>query len=481
MSQKLYEPILESGIRNTHFFNGRLLAAEDLQAEQTARRQQQRQLGLAIGSGIVRGLEVTIVDDRLTNPILKISRGIAITPEGQTLALGRDVELAWASMPDEPQPQAGVFGDCELEAPNTVLTGAGIYILAVAPASGYDGRAPASGLGAEGRITGCGSRYEVEGVKFRAIKVVLGDIAGLDSATRTDLAALMSRTDPAGISLLRNRLAYLCFGADALAAAAASPLGRGAGPPPAARGGLLEAISAHGPVDAQTAAQRLTDCDVPLALVYWSRLDPNPNPAGIQFVDMWSVRRQPATAPAGNAWPLNLALGDPTAGAASLAQFAEHAAWLLGKLTSGERAAARAIDYLRYLPPAGLLPLAGGAAQPGFAYPQFFTAIPHRDNGPRPDETAPFITGVPYIEGAAVEALFRTATGYPPIDLVGGLVADSAKRTFIWLYQVRENHQAIDADAANSPQPCLILASGHLPEFGEARFSRAHWGYSNFM
>ena len=36
MSLELLEPMLRGGIRNTHFFNGRLLTADDLRAEQAA-------------------------------------------------------------------------------------------------------------------------------------------------------------------------------------------------------------------------------------------------------------------------------------------------------------------------------------------------------------------------------------------------------------------------------------------------------------
>ena len=38
-SIELLTPILLDGIRNTHFFNGRLLTADDLRVEQQANRQ----------------------------------------------------------------------------------------------------------------------------------------------------------------------------------------------------------------------------------------------------------------------------------------------------------------------------------------------------------------------------------------------------------------------------------------------------------
>jgi hypothetical protein len=54
-------PILQGGIHQVNFFNGRLLTATDLRDEQAANRQQHRQLGQAAGSGVVYGLEVSMV------------------------------------------------------------------------------------------------------------------------------------------------------------------------------------------------------------------------------------------------------------------------------------------------------------------------------------------------------------------------------------------------------------------------------------
>ena len=92
MSLELLEPMLRGGIRNTHFFNGRLLTAEDLRAEQQANRQQHRQLGLAIGAGVVEGFDVGLVSNG-PKPVLHISRGLALTRKGAALALAEDVDV----------------------------------------------------------------------------------------------------------------------------------------------------------------------------------------------------------------------------------------------------------------------------------------------------------------------------------------------------------------------------------------------------
>jgi len=57
-TKQLAETITDGGIHLTNFFNGRLLTAEDLRAEQSANRQQHQQLGRAIGEGIITGLQV---------------------------------------------------------------------------------------------------------------------------------------------------------------------------------------------------------------------------------------------------------------------------------------------------------------------------------------------------------------------------------------------------------------------------------------
>src|SRR5947199_58053 len=75
-------------------------------------------------------------------------------------------------------------------------------------------------------------------------------------------------TDPR----LRNLVAYQCFGADHLLDFATDPFGT-AGEPRT----LLDQIRG---------TQQLTDCDVPLAVMYWTAT------GGIQFLDLWSVRRR---------------------------------------------------------------------------------------------------------------------------------------------------------------------------------------------
>jgi hypothetical protein len=461
--------VLERAIRNANFFNGRVLTARDMQDEQTANRRQHRQLGRAIGAGIVSGLQVRLLNagSATTTPVVSVTGGLALNRQGQAIELpSNEVAVALSRTTAPPPSDVKVFADCKPPQSTPDLVGKGIYVLTIAPAAQYLDRAPMVSLNGGGKADGCGDRYAAEGVRFGLIEVTLATLGGISESTRSEIASLLSRSEQNNLSTLerlmarsrlRNLLAYACFGSAALAALWGN----------AARSAQHES---YGIIDALWEANELQCCEVPLALLIWTN-------AGVRVLDMWAVRRRPHYDEGTLLVPGERRLAE---GEAMREQFADHLNWLLGNLSFSQRAAARAIDYFRLLPPAGVLPLASVNGPPGFTYPQWCEGIPHRDNGPRTDELAPFLTGVPFIEGAALPALFHTALSYGPHDLVSSSVADAKRREFIWLFQVRENRQAIIEGVQPAPQPFLVFASGHLPEFGEARFDRARWGYSNF-
>lgn len=460
----------ERAIRNTNFFNGRVVTARDMQDEQTANRRQHRQLGRALGAGVVAGLEVRLVSagGPAATPVLAVTGGLALNREGQALELpAAEVHVALRRGKEPPPSQAQVFADCQPPQSAPDLVGKGVYLLTVAPTAQYRDRAPMVSLDGGGKADGCGDRYAVEGLRFGLLELELATLGGASPAGRAELATLLSRSEQnnlgalerlAARSRLRNLLAHACLGSADLAGLRADPLRAGA------------QHASYGALDALWESGALQCCEVPLALLIWTA-------AGVRALDMWAVRRRPHRDEGALLAPGERAAAE---GVAMREQFAEHLAWLLGGLSFSQRAAARAIDYLRWLPPAGLIPLASSGGPPGFTYPQWCAGLPHRDNGPRADETAPFLTGVPVIEGAALPALLQTALAYPPLDLLSDTLADTQRREFIWLFQVRENRQAIIEGAAPPPQPYLAFASGHLPEPGAARFSLARWGYSNF-
>lgn len=319
-TKRLLEPILEGGIRFTHFFNGRVLTAEDLRAEQEASLAQRQQLGRAIGDGVVSGLEVRAHKD---NTVL-ITRGLAIARSGHPVSLGQEVRLDLVPEAQTAPAGAGLFHDCATPTASSVSIGQGAYILTVSPASGFEGRAPMAGVQSTGQITGCGSRFVVEGVQFRLIRLEY---------------AQHKFSGPR----LRSQLAHWCLGTPALAAALKNPL---AAPAPASAdgGNALEWLRQSG---------TLTEREVPLALIHWQNT--------IQFIDLWAVRRRAEArlTPEVSAAPF-AALIDPRRMAVAEAvylQFQEQVEQLRQK---GEVSTQPADSQFAYLPPAGILPLTPG-------------------------------------------------------------------------------------------------------------------------
>jgi len=101
MSEILFQPIgdpLAAGISldeekaaefdlrltRTHYFDGRLLTAEDLTRDQVYLDQRLRELGKVLGSGIISGLTLTLGPGSL----LTLEPGMAMTPAGRVLHLG---------------------------------------------------------------------------------------------------------------------------------------------------------------------------------------------------------------------------------------------------------------------------------------------------------------------------------------------------------------------------------------------------------
>ncbi|HEV2801604.1 MAG TPA: hypothetical protein VGW12_13955 [Pyrinomonadaceae bacterium] len=441
---ELLQPFLEGGIRNTNFFNGRLLSAEDLRQEQQANRDRIAQLARAVGAGIVEGLEVDRATQGggLTNAVVKVSAGLALNENGQALALPLDTEVALVRELEAVNAEAGLFATCEPPTQTAVVSGAGMYLLALTPASGYEQRAPVSGLGSAGLTSpGCGSRYAVEGVQFKLVSVDINTLSGIPAPTRTELNNLMSAGTPANLSLLRNLMAYLCFGAAQAGAFARDVFGASNNPGATPAPNVVEALKAAG---------ELTRCDVPLALIYWTAS------AGIDFVDMWSVRRRVVHESVTDAW--NAPGGDTERALreAMSMQFQTHLEKL--RATAQSTQAVKAKTYFRYLPPVGFVPVGGIAGLVGFAYQTLFQNMTYREPV--------------FINGARLPALLHEARSYPPIE--------TQSTEMFWLYLVRENQEAFNAGGANRPQPYLVFAKGHTPYQGDSQYDLAYWNYSNY-
>ncbi|PKD38984.1 hypothetical protein CWO84_18230 [Methylomonas sp. Kb3] len=100
MSEILFEPLgnpiaaglaldqvadIDPRLTRSHYFDGRLLTAEDLTRDQIYLDQRLRELGRVLGSGIVGGLALSF--DRFTG-LLTLEPGMAMTPAGRVLELG---------------------------------------------------------------------------------------------------------------------------------------------------------------------------------------------------------------------------------------------------------------------------------------------------------------------------------------------------------------------------------------------------------
>jgi hypothetical protein len=361
------------------------------------------------------------------------------------VALATATDLALVRTLDTPVPD-GVFAICVPQT-SSVLLNLGLYLLTVAPASGLEGRAPMTELSTEGVGGSCNSRYEVDGVKFDMRPLTLP--SGSDSAetqARTLFDGLQAQlpTLPATavspeLHRLRNIVAHLFFGSDDVYAPVRAPLE------------IEDDDTAYDWLQRLRVDRALSDCEVPLALVYWSI-------RGVEFVDMWAVRRRLAIARHPHrpfSWllvPKRTVVAE-----ARLAQFQEQLEALRAAHPTPDTQPAS--SYFRFLPSAGLLPVSGGAPGKAFAYQSFFQGFVYRDP-------------VVFTEGARLEPLLRASLEFPPFDL--------QDPSMFWLYAARENSQAIAAGGSSVPAAYVAFATGHMPFYGLARFDVSQWDYSNF-
>ena len=194
----------------------------------------------------------------------------------------------------------------------------------------------------------------------------------------------------------------------------------------------------------------MTDCGVPLALVYWTS-------AGIQFVDMWAVRRPVFPVPASQPWPLPSGERRMAEGLATLLQFQSHIAELPATLGTTLLGSVTATSYFRFLPALGFLPLGGVTGAVGVDRIQFFTGKTVRN---------PL-----FIEGSREQFLVTRSFAFSPIDLTN--------QEMIWLYFVRENVEP--NPALSSAPPYLLFTNGQMRLEGQAYFDLNYWNYANYV
>lgn len=311
----------EQAIRNVNFFNGRLVTSRDMARTQAAQHEADARLGQGIGAGVVQGLEVATGDALLRQ--LTIRPGLAICRSGQTLCLGAAQVLALVPGADASVPAStGGFARCGVLSGGSYVAGNGLYLLTLAPITVNEGKAAVLAL--EPGNARCNTDAIVDAVQFRLLRI--------DQALLADRALDANPVGAAAISKWRSAVAYACFGFPGLANAHGL-LGMPAAPD------LLDAMRARG----------LSDCDVPLALVYLTASQ------GIVYVDRWSVRRRVASLPASPTWAAWLGAPLEALGEAQLAQFQEQ----LREIPTASLAGLHAADWFSWLPPGGFLDAAG--------------------------------------------------------------------------------------------------------------------------
>lgn len=354
----LQQTILDGGIRAVNFFNGRLLTGEDLTREQTARREADRRLGIALGDGIAWGLEVQPAKDQTHGAAVTINAGLAINRNGQTLHLPNplDVLLSDRSAPKVATTRS--FVECGLKG-GVTATKPGTYLLTIAPDEANEGRAQSQSLD-EGSVR-CNSDALVEAVQIRMLPLTVE----LDALARNDL------------DRMRNAVAWQCFGLDNMANFLIDPLRM-----PAQIPEPLETL----------VGKTYTRCDVPLAVVRIT--------TKIEFVDLWSVRRRLTPRGCAGAFAYPVEERRRAEGEAMSLQFQQQLSSMT--VASGDVRGLVAHDKFVQLPAAGLLPMPGDAAGDAAAIASFFAACTVR--------------GPAYIEGARLESLLRESYSYPPIN-----------------------------------------------------------------
>jgi hypothetical protein len=413
--KRLTEAITDGGLPWINFFNGRLLSGEDLSKEQSSNLEGRHRLGRAIGEGVAYGLEVSAPDSSVNTretPYILVNAGLALNRQGQTLSLSRQTNVKLTRPINADINVAGSLGfeDCRPLQPGVYVAQAGVYLLTIAPASKNEGRAAVSGL--DNIIARCNTHHAIEGVQFRLIQL------GLNADELRDA------------NLLRNRVAYRCFGIDETRPPISFPIDPFGQTSP--RQTLLDDLR----------PRLLTDCDVPLALINWTSTE------GIRFVDMWSVRRRVFGPSAAGRWEAILGERCNSDGEAMFLQFQEHALALVNSEVSPQTLEAR--KQFRYLPPVGILPLREGTAR-GFNADTFFSGVPHRE----PE----------VIDGAVFRSLISMSRGYEPFDASNG--------EMVWIYQVWQNQMAVRSGATR--QSYFVFTSAHVPYLGTARFDISHW------
>lgn len=287
--------VIDSQRTRPYWFDGRFLAARDLQREQDYFLQRQADLAQAAGFGVMHGLWVDTAAAHTTSSadVIIVRSGQGITPAGEVVMLPSDITLHLSDLPDE-QNLDSQFQISRM--PKTPLrTRTGLYVLALRP------------------------------VEFTANPITSYPTSIQGSRTSHDgdiveATALTLVPFPNPVSWARSS------GADASARRAA----------------LARQIFLN------PTAGLISNSLLPLAMVSLQR-------GVIEWVDAYLVRRDSGPEYSG----LRLGLTDPATQRAFLMQYDSQLQETVRlRTSSGTSAAFAAADHFQALPPAGRFPLA---------------------------------------------------------------------------------------------------------------------------
>lgn len=397
MSIKLKQPIINGSLRATNFFNGRLVTGADMTREQTSRREAVWRVGKAVGEGIVYGLEVDKDKDAGTNPIVSVTKGLAVNRCGQALYVSDDTSVDLLQRFATVDKPSKIFGDCQPLSVGTYAAGFGFYLLVLSPVETNEGSAQTSGL--NNAFATCNTDVILETAQFNLLPI---DTFLKNETLPTD-------------KLLRNYLAYRCFGVAKSQDFFKNPLG--------------VSLDSYGLLD-EMRGKSLADSDVPLAIIHWTS-------KGIEFVETWAVRRRVTKRDSDKNWTQIVKDRRRSEAEAMMMQFADQIKRL--EITETNLATVQAAQNFRYLPPAGMLPIANGA-QPGFNAATFF--------GSKGSTIAT-------IDGDLLPVLMELALAHEPIDLSSAYT--------VQLYFVKENLSNLSGQGVKKS---LVFARHSLPYMG---------------
>ncbi|GAB4525694.1 MAG: hypothetical protein OHK0046_41770 [Anaerolineae bacterium] len=317
-----------------YYATGRVLTAADLQQDREALLMRLLAAGQGIGHGIAHGLWVT-----RENATLKVQAGLGFNRQGEAVYMPNDFSMTLpppASTTTEETVSKALFHVCvpgSVTGNNTGSLAEGVYLLVARPLTRQsEDTELVTRLSPVGIRQRCENLSEEAVIQFRLIH--LSDlIANMGGMTQVETTTLYRK---------RNEAAHWAYGSDTLRRWFFNA-------PNAGNADWGYSGLAHDSV-----REVFTDCDLPLAMLYWRTTTKQ-----ILFVDNWSVRRRlvrhSVLQEAGEVSRDRLYMRGALFSSDQLTAEGEARFFQFQESLAGIESNSHARDYFRYLPPAGYL------------------------------------------------------------------------------------------------------------------------------